>query len=431
MLPLAKLSPCSLDDPELRAKELELARLAGSLERALHPAAVRSLSDAMSGIHSYYSNLIEGPSTHPITAELAAAGRLPPKEPGESSEDASEKYRKQALAGIAASLAMRSVLERKPDLPVESEEFIRFLHFIFTSRLPDELRTVTDREGATDVVKPGRFRSRHVAVGLHVAPDPEEVPGLMAALAELYRLGGRTPRVAMLVHHRLAWIHPFLDGNGRAARLLTDAMLLRAKVGGAGLWSLSRGLAKRKDEYLTALRAADSDRKGDYDGRGALSRAESERFVHFMLDVALDQVRFMADRLSIDQLLDRLRRFCDERHTVLDRDVRAFELLKEALLAGPYERGHAASLLGLSTRRSSGLVRECLNDKLLVTPSEKGPLRIAFPMYLLAYLFPHLFPVDDPQAAMKAFCVDGAPAPLASEIADEQMPEREPPEFTF
>jgi Fic family protein len=423
MLPLAKLSPYSLDTPELLDKERELVRLAGSLESALHPAAAQALAKSMAGINSYYSNLIEGPSTHPITAELAATGSLPAKE-GEVVGKKTEDLRQQALAGIAATFDMRRKLETSPSVSLASADFIRFLHFSFTSRLPDSLREVKDADGNIAVVIPGEFRNRHVAVGDHVAPDPKDIPDLISAFEEMYRIGGASSRNAMLMHHRLAWIHPFLDGNGRTARQLTDAMLIRSGAGGGGLWSLSRGLAKRKSDYLTELRAADADRKGPYDGRGERSNAASERFVHFMLDVAIDQVAFMADRLSTDHLMARLQRFCEERTLVLDRDPRAFVLLKEAFLVGPYERGKVAEMLHLSTRRSSDLIKELLHDRLLSSPSDKGPLRAAFPMYSLAYLFPHMFPIDNPEVAMKAFCNRENTPPLASEIADQKMPKR-------
>jgi hypothetical protein len=52
-------------------------------------------------------------------------------------------------------------------------------------------------------------------------------------------------------------------------------------------------------------------------------------------------------------------------------------------------------------------------------------------MYSLAYLFPHLFPVDDPQTAMKAFCVERQSAPLASEIAEMELPAEDVEEFQF
>ena len=40
---------------------------------------------------------------------------------------------------------------------------------------------------------------------------------------------------AACAHHRLLWIHPFTDGNGRVARLMSNAMLLQALDAG-GLW---------------------------------------------------------------------------------------------------------------------------------------------------------------------------------------------------
>jgi Fic family protein len=48
---------------------------------------------------------------------------------------------------------------------------------------------------------------------------------------------------APAAHHRLAWIHPFLDGNGRVARLMSHATLLDALDTGA-VWSVARGLAR-------------------------------------------------------------------------------------------------------------------------------------------------------------------------------------------
>ncbi len=45
-------------------------------------------------------------------------------------------------------------------------------------------------------------------------------------------------------HHRLNYIHPFLDGNGRVSRLLSHVMALSAGIGAHGLWSVSSGLAR-------------------------------------------------------------------------------------------------------------------------------------------------------------------------------------------
>jgi hypothetical protein len=47
--------------------------------------------------------------------------------------------------------------------------------------------------------------------------------------------------------------------------------LVRAKIDGHGLWTVSRGFARNRDAYLAALAGADEHRRGDLDGRGNLS----------------------------------------------------------------------------------------------------------------------------------------------------------------
>ena len=75
---------------------------------------------------------------------------------------------------------------------------------------------------------------------------------------------------AAAAHHRLVWIHPFLDGNGRVARLMSHAMLLETLDTGA-VWSVARGLARNVDDYKRHLAACDATRRNDLDGRGNLS----------------------------------------------------------------------------------------------------------------------------------------------------------------
>lgn len=66
----------------------------------------------------------------------------------------------------------------------------------------------------------------------------------------------------------LLWIHPFLDGNGRVARLFTEAYFHRIPVHEFGLWSASRGLARRNVDYKSTLALADALRRNGLDGRG-------------------------------------------------------------------------------------------------------------------------------------------------------------------
>lgn len=396
MLPATRLSFYALESPAIREREADLARLSGELSGRLPPPTRAALAQCLEGINSYYSNLIEGQGTRPIDAERALKLGLAERPRTKAGDLAT-----LAVAHIQTERWMRSRLKDNAAVDPSSTAFICELHRHFVSQLPESLRVVTGDEGETQANVPGELRQRHVKVGTHVAPAPEEVPGLLAAFGDTWKSLPKTGAHILLAHHRLAWIHPFLDGNGRIARLLTTAMLARHGLDADGLWSLSRGLAKRRDRYYEVLALADSPRQGDFDGRGALSYKGAVSFAEFMLDTCADQIRFMTERLQIDHVKDRVARFCAERRLVMGRDERAAPLLMEAMFMGRLERGAAGRLLGLGERAARAVVAECVDDGLLTATSTRADLTPVFPVYAAAYLFPSLFEIDDPQAAMR------------------------------
>lgn len=396
MLPATRLSFYTLDSPAIRERETTVARLSGELAGRLPPTTRAALAKCMEGINSYYSNLIEGQGTRPIEAERALKKNLAKRPANRAGELAT-----LAVAHIQTERWMREQLKANPVPDVAGAAFIAELHRNFVSQLPDPMRVVTGDDGKTEINVPGELRQRHVKVGTLVPPAPAELPGLLAAFTEGWKLLPKTPAHILLAHHRFTWVHPFLDGNGRIARLLTTAMLARHGLDADGLWSLSRGLAKRKDRYYEYLAQADAERQGDYDGRGELSQKGAAGFAEFMLDTCEDQIRFMTERLRIEQVKGRMARFCAERKLVLGRDERAAALLVEAIFMGRLERGEAGRLLGLGDRAARKVVSECVDDGLLASSSSRAELTPVFPVYAAAYLFPHLFEIDDPQAAMR------------------------------
>lgn len=78
-----------------------------------------------------------------------------------------------------------------------------------------------------------------------MAPSAEKVPQFIDRFSGFYRIesfrGAERIIAAAASHHRLMWIHPFLDGNGRVTRLFTDAWFRRMPLPGYGLWNVSRG----------------------------------------------------------------------------------------------------------------------------------------------------------------------------------------------
>lgn len=105
---------------------------------------------------------------------------------------------------------------------------------------------------------------------------------------------------AAAAHHLLLWIHPFLDGDGRVARLMSHAMLLDL-LGSGAIWSVARGLARQVEQRKQLLANCDLPRRNDLDGRGKLSEEALAEFTRFFLQVCIDQVAFMESLMQPDR----------------------------------------------------------------------------------------------------------------------------------
>ena len=118
--------------------------------------------------------------------------------------------------------------------------------------LPPELLKATNPDAGEELqVIPGQYRETDVKVGRHVAISSGAIPVFLGRFESVYSNLGQANQIigAACSHHRLLWIHPFLDGNGRVARLMCYAML-REGLQTQGLWSVGRGLARNEAREL-------------------------------------------------------------------------------------------------------------------------------------------------------------------------------------
>jgi Fic family protein len=195
-------------------------------------------------------------------------------------------------------------------------------------------------------------------------------------------------------HHRLNYIHPFPDGNGRVSRLMSHAMAARAGIGAHGLWSISRGLARGLEdagEYKREMDAADAPRAGDLDGRGNLSLRALEAFVLWFCRVALDQVRFMRALFDLDTLSGRLEKYVQQD---LQGNEAASVLATEVLRRGEIARGEAPRITGRAERTARDALSKLTEEGLLISDTPKGPVRLSFTSRSADVLFPRLFPAQ-------------------------------------
>jgi Fic family protein len=376
-------------DAVLEDLSARLIATANRLAGQINPIVREAIGDLVRSMNCYYSNLIEGHDTHPRDIERALASEY------------SQNAQKRVLQHEArAHIEVQRMIDFRTDLnaPVTSVEYIHWVHREFCSRLPDDLLWVTDPENKQKLhVIPGNNRLVDVVVGRHVPPAASDLGVYLTRFSEAYD-GSRLSSVQKIVavaaaHHRLLWIHPFLDGNGRVARLISHAMLRDAQVG-SSLWSVARGLSRRVSDYRAALTDADSVRRGDLDGRGNLSLSALKAFCVFFLESAIDQVEFMQSILQPSELLRRIKLHVDDEISAGILPRGSMGLLREALLAGELERGRSADLTGYQERRARDVLSALLARGLLVSTTPKGPVRLGFPIDVLERWLPNLYPGD-------------------------------------
>jgi Fic family protein len=315
---------------------------------------------------------------------------------------------KEARAHIEVQIEVEKRLEQEPGIAIISKEFLCWLHAEFYKRLPDEFRLVSNPEtGQSEKVEPGVLRRFNVRVGTHIPPPYSEIESYLARLQDVYdpkrHKGARSLCTLAAAHHRVLWVHPFGDGNGRVARLMTDAYLKSIGIGGHGLWTASRGLARNRDNYFSLLEQADAPRQNDFDGRGALSEKSLNQFCQFFLTTCEDQISYMQKVLNIDTLADRVLKYGKSREIGLLPDRRgntdkvsrfsppATRLLHLLTFRGTIPRSEIPDLLGLEERTSRRVVHFLVNEGFIISQSSRAPIRFSIPAHAAPYFLTGLY----------------------------------------
>ncbi len=372
---------------ELDDLVVELVQKSARLAGMINPIVQKSVGNLVRSINCYYSNLIEGHDTHPWDINRALA------------QDYSKEPEKRNLQLEAvAHIEVQKMIDEgsAPDVSPLSLEYILWLHKEFCSRLPDELLLVENPDTGEKIkVTPGQLRERSVRVGKHIPPLPENITSFILRFEQAYDPSILT-RIKQIIavaasHHRLLWIHPFLDGNGRVTRMMSYAALLRENIG-SYLWSVSRGLARNETEYKKLLMDADNPRENDLDERGSLSEKALLNFCTFFLNICIDQINYMESILEPTELERRMKLYVEDEMSAGRLPKGSFLLLREALYAGEFERGKAPELTGYKERMARTTVSKLVKKGLLVSDTPKGKLKLGFPLDAVDRWFPRLYP---------------------------------------
>ena len=378
-----------------RASDLSVA--AAKLGAEAGAGGRRELRGLLRRMNSYYTNQIEGEHTRPSDIDRALHNDF------SSNQDMARKQR-LAVAHIEAEIEAERLLklgswDDDTPLGLYTERALAWMHRSLFVKLSAQDRTLQDGS----LLVPGEFRQVQVAVGRHEAPLARAVPDFVTRWCEVYghvRRGEAALEAAAASHHRLAWVHPFADGNGRVARLHTHLAL--ASMGLThGLWSPLRGFARSDVRYKALLQAADEPRRGDLDGRGNLTQAGLVEWVSYVLEVCMDQVSFMSAQLRVADMKDRIYAALLFEEQVKS-GVRVQCLLPLHYLFATQDamsRADFKTMTGMGDRLASGQISALLKRGFLETTSAYGPLQLAVPAHALRFYFPALWPEAEADAA--------------------------------
>ncbi len=207
--------------------------------RPLPKSAVQKLREKFQIEMTYNSNAIEGNSlTLKETFLVINEGLTVKGKPLKDHLEAKDHH---------AALEYLYDLIDKDKKHTVSEILIRNLHQIILQE--------TDKEWA------GRYRNARVTIGGadHTPPDALQVPNMMRDL--IVWLNSQKNKLnivelSALLHHKLVYIHPFFDGNGRTARLTMNLFLMQAG------YPLVVIMKTDRKKYYDVLDKAD---KGEYE----------------------------------------------------------------------------------------------------------------------------------------------------------------------
>lgn len=368
----------------------EIVAASARLEGRAAPETAAVLGDKLRLINSYYSNLIEGHKTTIPDIESALQEKF--------DLDPEKKYAQELCA--AHVLVEKQFMQDVASQPVPNvcdQQFLCNLHAGFYSHLPEaHLYTHTGNGFTKFPVNPGKLRDVDVSVdgqSMH-GPNCRYLPNLLHTFERVYapkHFHGDDRLIALAAsHHRLTWIHPFRDGNGRITRLFSGLYLAAAGINQGNLWSLPRGLSRNKKQYMFELWATDSP---DGEQTHYFNEDLLVDFCEFFFTICLDQIGFMENLLRLDQIEARIDWYVESRQKQNKKSIRAeaAKLLRAVFMRGSIARGKASEILNMSQRSARRTVSALIDEDLLQSKNHRAPLTIGLPLPVLPFYFPDLY----------------------------------------
>lgn len=375
-------------DSKLNDLVSDLIRFSSNLGANISSKVLDSLGEFMLCVNSYYTNAMEGNPSKLKDIENALNNNF-------SSDASARNYQIEHLAHIAVQKEMSEKIKNNKGLNICSVEFLQWIHKHFYSQLPKEMHFAKTHSGKNIPVLPGKLRDRPAGVGQHLPPlSLDEVRSNLERFEKEYNPDCLTSPQKYLAlaasHHRLLWIHPFRDGNGRVARLFTIAYQQKLEISSHGLWTVTRAFGRMRSEYDKYLSIADQPRRNDYDGRGPLSEEGLAAFCKYFLEQCLDQIHYIGGNLQLETFEKRYKRYINSSIEEGLISQKSGAVLDSLFYKGEIERGEVQTICGIGRRRATELIKELLQGRFISSDSPHGKLKLRFMNDVAMVIFPNL-----------------------------------------
>ena len=210
---------------------------------SLSPKMLSSLRESAKLYTTHYSTMIEGNNLSPQQIKMVL--KHDEHFPGRERDESEIRGYYEALSEIEKWV--------KEEISI-TENNIKLLHALVISNGKSKVKPTPYRDGQ-NVIRDSR--TNYI---VYLPPEANDVPALMRQLVEWINQNEITPCpiIAAIAHYQFATIHPYYDGNGRTARLLTTLILHLGGYSLKGLYSLEEYYAKNLADYYKAISIGDS-----------------------------------------------------------------------------------------------------------------------------------------------------------------------------
>ena len=308
------------------------------------PSVLATLRETARLFTTHYSTLIEGNrlTQEQVSKVIEANQHFPGRERDE-----------KEVMGYYAGLEKVERMARA-GAPV-SELQIQTLHALVMAEGRTRVKPTTYRDGQ-NVIRDGQ--SRRI---VYLPPEAKDVPKLMKALVTWLRssekVGLPCPLRAGIAHYQFATIHPYYDGNGRTARLLTTLVLHLGGYDLKGLYSLEEYYARKLGDYYDALNVGPGHNY--YSGR---AEADITSWVEYFCEGVADS--FEKVRLRAQDAADAGER--GQSGLLRQLDPRQRKALELFLDSAAITSSHLEQLFGISQRTARNVLAAWVENGFIV-----------------------------------------------------------------